>query len=112
MGKNINLDIDTLLNKEFNSELKGYSPIEVDRFLDLIIEDYNTFNGIIKELNDNVEFLEKSNDNLKLNVIDLESKLTAAREQAANREVNTASTLSQVDILRRLSKLEQEVYKK
>ena len=48
------LDIDTIINKQFNIEFKGYSPIEVDQFLDSIGHDYDTYNQIIEELNEKI----------------------------------------------------------
>jgi DivIVA domain-containing protein len=37
------LNEQTILNKEFNVEFKGYSMLEVDSFLDQIILDYQYF---------------------------------------------------------------------
>ena len=48
MERNLNLDVDTIVNKEFSIEFKGYSPIEVDSFLDKIVQDYDTFQKIIE----------------------------------------------------------------
>ena len=33
------LDIDAILNKQFNIDFKGYSPVEVDQFLDSVVRD-------------------------------------------------------------------------
>ena len=38
------LNEQTIYNKEFNIEFKGYSTLEVDTFLDLVIQDYQYFN--------------------------------------------------------------------
>ena len=39
MAGKVNLDIQTILDKEFDIDLKGYSASEVDAFLDLVMED-------------------------------------------------------------------------
>ena len=43
MAGKVNLDIQTILDKEFNIDFKGYNATEVDNFLDLIIQDYQTY---------------------------------------------------------------------
>ena len=53
-----------ILEKEFKIDTRGYRPQEVDKFLDVIIRDYEEFMVIIKELeNDKKEMIE---DNIKL----------------------------------------------
>ena len=39
-----------ILDKEFKIDTRGYRPQEVDKFLDIIIKDYNEYNNIIKSL--------------------------------------------------------------
>ena len=38
----LNLTPEEILNKEFNVDFKGYTPSEVDAFLDDVLEDYQT----------------------------------------------------------------------
>ena len=40
------LDAKKILDKEFHVDLKGYSPSEVDEFLDLVISDYQLYEQI------------------------------------------------------------------
>lgn len=111
MAKDFNLDVETILNKEFEVEFKGYSPIEVDQFLDLVVKDYDTYNQTIEELQQKVETFQATIDNLKTKVIDMESKLKDAETKSANDNVTPmVANLSQVDILRRIARLEQEVF--
>jgi DivIVA domain-containing protein len=42
MSGKVNLDLQTILDKQFDIDFKGYSPDEVDSFLDLVMEDYQT----------------------------------------------------------------------
>ena len=111
MAKDFNLDVETILNKEFEVEFKGYSPIEVDQFLDLVVKDYDTYNQTIEELQQKVETFQATIDNLKTKIIDMESKLKDAETKSANDNVTPmVANLSQVDILRRIARLEQEVF--
>mgnify|MGYP003297277631 FL=1 len=45
-----------ILEKEFKIDTRGYRPQEVDRFLDMIIKDYEEMSNIIHDL-------EKENNN-------------------------------------------------
>ena len=95
-----------ILEKEFKIDTRGYRPQEVDKFLDVIIRDYEEFMVIIKELeNDKKEMIE---DNIKLKQENrnLRTKLEVLREGTANGEVSNA------DLLRGLSNLEKIIYGK
>ena len=95
-----------ILEKEFKIDTRGYRPQEVDKFLDVIIRDYEEIMVIIKELeNDKKEMIE---DNIKLKQENrnLRTKLEVLREGTANGEVSNA------DLLRRLSNLEKIIYGK
>ncbi len=111
MEQKINLDIDTILNKEFNVEFKGFSPIEVDTFLDQVVQDYDTYQKTIADLKEQADMYRNATDKLKARVIELENKIDTLEKSKADSEVTPAvNNLSQVDILRRLARLEQEVF--
>lgn len=46
----ITLTMQDILEKEFKIDARGYRLQEVDKFLDVIIKDYNEYNNIIKSL--------------------------------------------------------------
>lgn len=50
MENKLNLDPQTILDKEFHVDFKGYSPAEVDEFLDSVIQDYQIYERKIGEL--------------------------------------------------------------
>ena len=102
----INLTPEEILNKEFRIDTRGYRLKEVDQFLDEIIADYQAFNKIIRDLEE-----EKANQNevilnLKQEIRDLKTTVEISRS-AANRDDISGSNL---DILKRLSNLEKAVY--
>ena len=99
----INLTKENIFNQEFNVEFKGYSSSEVDKYLDLIINDYQAFESNINELEKKVELLEVKNAQLKSYIIELEGKLKAKEEN---------TPVSSSDILKRLSRLEEIVNQK
>ena len=92
-------------NKEFKRVMRGYDVEEVDEFLDVVISDYQKFDEIIKSLNNKINQLELQNSSLKAQVMDLENR-------QALQNVGNEENITQVDIIKRLVKLENEVYSK
>jgi len=94
-----------ILDKEFKIDTRGYRPQEVDKYLDIIIRDYDEFNTCINELEENNKTLMEENLRLKQQVRNLTMKLETI-ENNSNNGTNTA------DVLRRLSNLEKIIYGK
>lgn len=94
-----------ILEKEFKIDTRGYRPQEVDRFLDMVIKDYEEMNSIIKELEREKKQLVEDNISLKQEVRNLKTKLEVLAESEG---VNTTNA----DMLRRISKLEKIIYGK
>ena len=103
MSNKLNLEVQTLLDKQFNIDFKGYSAKEVDGFLDLVIEDYQTYQAILVDLNHKISELERTNASLRAKLIEAEGRA---------RVYDDGSSASNVDIIKRLSRLEQEVFNK
>ena len=95
----ISLSSQEILEKEFKIDARGYRLQEVDKFLDIVIHDYNEYNSIIKELAIQNNQLSEENDNLKMEVRNLKSNLDALKY--AEKEVTN------VDLIRRVSQLEK-----
>ncbi|MBP3920077.1 MAG: cell division regulator GpsB [Bacilli bacterium] len=94
-----------ILDKEFKIDTRGYRPQEVDKFLDVIIRDYNEMNACIRELEDNNKNLVDENMRLKQQIRNLSLKLDAI-------ETNESNGTNTADVLRRLSNLEKIIYGK
>lgn len=95
-----------ILDKEFKIDARGYRPQEVDKFLDLVINDYNEFIIEIKKLKKEVTLLNDENGKLKNELRRIKANIEAAEGSASS------SSVSNVDLLRRLSQLEKVVYGK
>ncbi len=111
-NRQINLDIDAILDKRFNTEVKGYSPLEVDQFLDQVIRDYESYEILLEELRDQLEAKNKENETQKAKIIQLEGRIRTLEENETTVTPAVTSNLSQVDILRRIARLEQEIFTK
>ncbi len=102
----ITLTPQEILEKDFKIDTRGYRLKEVDQFLDVIISDYEQFFAII-------DSLEKEKADLLREIMTLKQKLRNAEMNAEIVKKNTDTTeVSNLDILRRLSQLEKEVYGK
>ncbi len=42
-----NLKSDAILNKKFQTELSGYSASEIDKYLDLVLDDYRAYEQLV-----------------------------------------------------------------
>jgi len=73
------LTIQDILEKEFKIDTRGYRLQEVDKFLDIIIKDYNEYNNIIKTLEKEKRMLIQENKELKQEVRDLKSSIDAVK---------------------------------
>ncbi len=74
MNDRITLTMQDILEKEFKIDARGYRPQEVDKFLDIIIKDYNEYNNIIRNLEKEKRALALENQNLKNEARNLEIK--------------------------------------
>lgn len=95
----ITLTMQDILEKEFKIDARGYRLQEVDKFLDVIIKDYNEYNNIIKSLEKEKRELAQENTVLKNEVRNLKSSIEVAR--IGEKEITN------VDLLRRISQLEK-----
>ena len=92
-----------ILEKEFKLDARGYRPQEVDKFLDLVMKDYNEYQNIIKKLAVEIKNLESENQSLQAEIRDLKSKLDIAAS-------NSSKGVTNLDIIKRISELEKIVY--
>jgi len=95
----IALSIQDILEKEFKIDTRGYRLQEVDKFLDIIIKDYNEYNNIIKNIEKERKALLAENQELKQEIRNLKANIEAVK--CGEKEITN------VDLLRRISQLEK-----
>lgn len=93
------LSAQDILEKEFKIDTRGYRLQEVDKFLDVIIRDYNEYNNIIRAISEDNENLTKENQELKQEIRNLKSSIEAVKYNEKE--------ITNVDLLRRISQLEK-----
>ena len=99
MKDRISLTMQDILEKEFKIDARGYLLQEVDKFLDVIIKDYNEYNNIIRAYDKERKQLLEENQNLKNEVRNLKSSIEAAK--IGEKEITN------IDLIRRISQLEK-----
>ena len=108
MANKVQLSPKKILNKQFQIDFKGYNATEVDYFLDNIVQDYNAFAEMLNQSYADVERLQKENDQLHKQIVQLEKEKMLQQDNMDSIENNLSSN---VDILKRISNLEKVVYK-
>ena len=108
MTNKIQLSPKRILNKQFQIDFKGYSATEVDYFLDVVVEDYKAFAEMLNESYEELEKLQKENETLKVKLKSLEREHMIQQDNIKSMEENLSAN---VDLLKRISNLEKEVYK-
>jgi DivIVA domain-containing protein len=93
LSDKVKLTAKDILEKEFKTAVRGYRQEEVDKFLDLVIKDYETFHQLIEDLQQENMRLKKQADE-------------PMRRQPSQPVTGTTN----FDILKRLSNLEKHVF--
>jgi len=101
----LDLTPEQILNTEFNVDFKGYAASEVDAFLDVVLDDYQKMEENVQELLDLVANLQDEIKKLHEENVELEGKQKAF-------DLSNTTSYSSVDLLKRISRLEQQVYNK
>lgn len=92
-----------ILEKEFKIDTRGYRLKEVDQFLDTIIGDYEQFFNIINSL-------EQERADLLAEIMNLKQELRTAKVNVEIAKNNDVPEVTNLDIMRRISRLEKLVY--
>ena len=98
----INLTPKKIYEQEFKTSMRGYDKKEVDEFLDDVIKDYETYAALVKSLRQEIADLKE----------ELARKPKPSPVQAEPMEAATTSSMTNFDILKRLNRLEKEVFGK
>jgi len=101
----LNLTPEQILDTQFEIDFKGYSADQVDSFLDMILEDYQIMEENTQELLNTIESLKQEISSLKRQKIELEGQKRAF-------DLSNTTNYSSVDMLKRISRLEEQILKR
>lgn len=90
----VKLTAKDILEKEFKTAMRGYKPEDVDKFLDVVIKDYEI-------LQQEIEELQQENARLKKQLEEVVRRPSVQQPSAGT---------TNFDILKRLSNLEKHVF--
>ena len=79
-----------IFEQEFGREVRGYSKVEVDEFLDDVIKDYETYAALVKSLRQEIADLKE----------ELARKPKPSPVQTEPLEASTTSSMTNFDILK------------
>ena len=97
-----------IFDQDFKKEVRGFSKVEVNEFLDDVIKDYETYAALVQEL-------KEENARLREELAKKTSQATpspSVPESAPKHEFPQVTTTTNFDILKRLNRLEKEVFGK
>ena len=101
----LNLTPEEILEFKPSIDFKGYNAEQVDAFLDIILDDYSKMENNIQELLDYIAELQAEIKDLKKENVELEGKQRVF-------DLSNTTNYSSVDILKRISRLEEQILKK
>lgn len=109
----LKLSASEINSKEFQAKNGGYDALQVDRYLDLIVNDYITFEqyeNSTKKLYANYDELVKTCEIYKSKLSESEYQRTLLQEKVEVLKQNEGNATSNIELLQRISTLEQALY--
>lgn len=111
MKNGIVLDSKKIIDKTFSVSVKGYRALEVDEFLDIVANDYDEFVEIQDKLNKDLETLKNQNKEYFKQISELEAKNAMLSNKISSIKDDMAVSISNLDLLNRIKKLEDALFK-
>lgn len=99
--------------KEFQAKDGGYDALQVDKYLDLIVNDYiafEQFENNMKKLAYNYDELKKTCEMYKNKLSETEYQKALLQEELSVLKQNEGMSSSNIELLQRISVLEQALY--
>ncbi len=126
MENEIKLKPQTIISHKFTRDVKGYNPDEVDEFLDIVINDYRSFERFtiaastrIAQLRERIDTLEKSGptsqseiDALNAKVRTLEAENASLKQKYAYIKPSDHVTSENLDLVNRKNCYEEYLMSK
>lgn len=112
-NSNLKLSAKEINSKEFSGKNGGYDALQVDRYLDLIINDYIAFEQFAnnyKKLKSSYDDLLKTCQMYKDKLSESEYQKALIKEELSLLKQNNGSNTSNIELLQRISSLEQALY--
>lgn len=123
MKYELRLSPKTILDKKFTKGVKGYKAVEVDEFLDMVIQDYATFEQYQKDVALHIDKLEEalrkakeekvekvSDRDLKTRIRDLEVENVSLHKKLDGIKPGDNPSIENLQYIQRINRLEQYLH--
>ena len=100
-------------SKEFQATDGGYDALQVDKYLDLVVNDYIAFeqySNHMRKIIEQYEELKKTCERYKNKLSEVEYQKALLQEELDVLKQNEGLTSSNIELLQRISVLEQALY--
>ncbi len=111
MELKLKFDAKAIVDHEFSAKKPGYDPLQVDTFLDDIVKDYLSVHQYLLATNNTIDELTRANKLLKERLDQIEVDNAVLSEKMKNIADNNTASLANIDLLKRISALEQALFK-
>lgn len=101
-----------IYDQDFKITMRGYSKEEVDEFLDEIMKDYDTYEAKIKNLKEEISRLKSQGAVASTTSTASASGQTSVPSSSSERGELRPGSATNFDILKRINRLEKEVFGK
>ena len=102
MPIDLKLDSNKVFHKVFEGTKPGYNATQVDTFLDIVISDYEAVEAYVQKTDELM---------LKDRLTTTEANLAVLEEKMKNISDNESVSMANLDLLKRISTLEQALFK-
>ena len=100
-----------IVDKEFTAKNHGYDALEVDKFLDEIVDDYIEMEKYISKIEKEYEDVMKTAKFYKTRLDQTEVQNEVMKEKLGDISNNKDASLSNIDLIKTISALEQALFK-
>lgn len=111
MDIKLHLDSNKVYHKEFTGTKPGYDALQVDTFLDIVLQDYESFEAYIKESQDEIEQLKDKINLLKSSLMKLQTENARLKTKLSGISQNADASINNLELLKRIGALEKALVK-
>ena len=106
----LQLNAKDILNKQFEKDVKGYNPDEVDSFLDKVLTDYRMVEGVMESLKEQIVTLKRENESLRIKIREKDDEISMQKSKNILKNEFKNDSLDNLELLQRCSRYEKKLY--
>ncbi len=111
MAVKLTLSSKEILEHIFPGAPRGYDPLKVDEFLDIVLRDYVEIENNFLMKKEEIDALNQKVETLKKEKQKLEIELGRYKERFSNIKITDNVTTDNIDLIKKINKYEKFIYK-